>query len=280
MKVHLLSFSIGLPKNDKIISRFEKSARDSKLFDSCYVVKNIADPMFVELYKFLGSDYFSSRGFGFWAWKPYIISNYIKKISKDDVLVYADIGCEFSKNGYGRLCSYIKMLSFQHILAYSTCNSYPEYCWTKASVIKSIKPNRRHLLTEQIAATVVFFDNSDYSHKFLADWNHYCCERKGYLLDDNLSATEHKNFIENRHDQSIFSLLYKIRHLRAINRRTWFPEDCYRSENVSWLEPIHHLRNKTAYPMINNQLDISSGKVFLFFFYIKIRIFWFIKRIS
>ncbi len=41
----------------------------------------------------------NKRGYGYWVWKPYLISKILKEINDNDILLYLDAGCELNVNG-------------------------------------------------------------------------------------------------------------------------------------------------------------------------------------
>ena len=95
----------------------------------------------------------------------------------------------------------------------------------------SIDDDSQILKTEQVCSGIMFFKNNLFTKKILNKWNDIC--KINNLIDDSISIRKnHKDFIEHRHDQSIFSLICKkndIFHLSASecewaefqNKRTW-----------------------------------------------------------
>ena len=48
-----------------------------------------------------------TRGYGYWSWKPFIISKTLEKIDEGDILLYIDIGCELRSDGTQRFIEYL-----------------------------------------------------------------------------------------------------------------------------------------------------------------------------
>lgn len=51
------------------------------------------------------------RGYGYWLWKPYIVKKQLEKMNDNDILIYADSGCELNVNGLPRLVEYINAVN-------------------------------------------------------------------------------------------------------------------------------------------------------------------------
>ena len=64
------------------------------------------------------------------------------------------------------------------------------------------------LKTKQIWSGTIFFKNNKFAREILDKWSSLLNINK--LIDDSPSISKnHKDFIEHRHDQSLFSLLCK-----------------------------------------------------------------------
>jgi len=191
------------------------------------------------------------RLFGYACWKPEIILSYLNEIPENSILQYSDIGCSFNFKGINRLKDYIKITEENDILVfkYSEPNFnlkenikfqvYYEFQYTKADAWKylNIDSNSNILKTEQIWSGTMFFKNNSYVKKILNEWIDVC--KINNLIDDNNSNEKnHENFIEHRHDQSIFSLICKKENIYCLsasecewaefeNKRVWFHLDNY-----------------------------------------------------
>ena len=94
-----------------------------------------------------------TRGFGYWCWKPQVILQSLRQINDNDILIYADIGCEFVPSRAKSLLQKLKMLESNDIMGFSL--SYSERQWSKNDIfahfgvennarIREITPNLRH----------------------------------------------------------------------------------------------------------------------------------------
>lgn len=150
-----------------------------------------------------------TRGFGFWCWKPQVILQSLRQIDDGDILIYADIGCEFVPSKAKSLLEKLKMLESNNIMGISL--PHPEFQWTKNDIFAhfGVENDARFTHSKQICATIIFMKKSAKTTQIIAEWldifkNHW------NLIDDSPSRTpNHKDFRENRHDQSIWSLINK-----------------------------------------------------------------------
>ena len=71
--------------------------------------------------------------------------------------------------------------------------------------------NSELLKTGQFAATFHAWRNNKRSIDFLNEWLNFLLENKDICRDEISKNLNHKKFIGNRHDQSVFSLLIKTK---------------------------------------------------------------------
>ena len=150
-----------------------------------------------------------TRGFGYWCWKPQVILQSLRQINDNDILIYADIGCEFMPSKAKSLLQKLKILESNDIMGFSL--PYPERQWSKNDIFAhfGVENNARFTKSRQICATIIFMKKSPKTIQIITEWldifkNHW------NLIDDSPSKSpNHSDFKENRHDQSIWSLLNK-----------------------------------------------------------------------
>ena len=165
----------------------------------------------------------SSRGYGFWVWKPYVVQRVLASLDEGDIVHYADIGCWLNPRGRERLLQYAAATrnAPAGILTFQIANTsddvrlrhftYPEYVWTKGDLFDYFgeRWNTAITHTEQIVATTFFIRKQPNTTRLVEDWLRVY-ESGYYLVNDEPSRAENfKGFTEHRHDQSVFSLLAK-----------------------------------------------------------------------
>lgn len=151
------------------------------------------------------------RGFGYWIWKSYFVKKSIVTMEKGDVLVYADVGCAINYLCKKKLQYYFDLTSKSQLGLVCFNNGYVEKEWDKGDAIDffSSRGVGGILNTFQIMGGVWIIKICDNSIKLLSDWFDIIHNNLS-LVDDSPSRSPNEfGFKENRHDQTIFSLLVK-----------------------------------------------------------------------
>jgi hypothetical protein len=149
----------------------------------------------------------NKRGYGYWIWKPYIIKKTMEKMKDGDMLLYADCGCEIDINRKNELINDFELVKKYYIIGSSTGEI--EKKWNKMDLIEKLNANDdKYINTIQKQAGVNLFYICKKTRNLVNEWYELCCDY--HLIDDSPSILSNaKEFIEHRHDQSIFSLLCK-----------------------------------------------------------------------
>jgi hypothetical protein len=157
-----------------------------------------------------------SRGYGYWCWKPRVILDTLEKMRYGETLLFVDIGChinpartkEFvalfdkcakSKSGILGFQSALKVISTKY--------------WCKGDVLDyfGVRKNREILETSDIAGGLIFIQKRENTIKLVQDWMRVYYD-DFHLADDSPSKSPNlSTFRENRHDQTIFTILMKLR---------------------------------------------------------------------
>ena len=153
----------------------------------------------------------NKRYYGYYACKPYFILETLKSIPENDVLLYVDSGCELNKNGLEKLQQYYEECLTTEGVFFTL--DLPEIQWTKMDTYRRIMgDNQEHFMTRQIISCIFLLKNTSMIRSLIEEWMNICIEDSGKFLDDSESKSlNDKIFRENRHDQSIFSLLLKVK---------------------------------------------------------------------
>lgn len=171
----------------------------------------------------------NSRGFGYWIWKPYIILDTLSKMNDGDCLLYIDAGCHINAKGTKRLSRYFDILesSESGIIGFqlgyhefcagffrrhvSKSNYFKERNWTKGDLLDyfGVRDNLSIVDTPQVLSGIILIRKSKSTVEFVQNWAKVYKENF-HLIDDSVSLSPNLDgFIENRHDQSVFSILCK-----------------------------------------------------------------------
>ena len=187
------------------------------------------------------------RGYGYWIWKPYLILKKLEKMNNGEGLLYLDAGCEINwKYTY----TLLKILNTNKEILGTTTMYCDNINYTKPDTIEHIGClNKMKLYEDQMQAGSLYIIKSDFTLKLIKEWYELCYTDNYHYLDDSPSKIFNPNFIENRHDQSIFSLL-TIKYNIVNNDLIPTIVSTFNCEN-NW--PINCMRNRTEISKLNSQ---------------------------
>jgi hypothetical protein len=147
------------------------------------------------------------RGFGYWIWKSHIINKELEKLSDGDILVYTDAGCVINKHGKQRFLEYIDLLNKDEnnygLLSFRL--PFKEYQYTKKLVFDYFNADDQLKNSWQYVGGIQIIKKTPHSSFIIKQWSEIT--KNHMLINDVISIDEDSRFIENRHDQSIYSLL-------------------------------------------------------------------------
>ena len=201
-------FSYGDNKFTKSKERILKEANESNFFDYCsvYGPKNIEEEFKIKF----GDILKQRRGGGYWIWKFYFINKYLQEINEGDYLIYCDTGCTINKDGINRFNEYKDLLKKSDYGIISFEMKYKEYKYTIKELYNylNLDINNFELNNSQYAATVLILKKCSHSLLLIDE----CLKLLNFdkkLITDYYNKYQGEYFIDNRHDQSILSLLRK-----------------------------------------------------------------------
>lgn len=163
----------------------------------------------------------SSRGYGYWIWKPYIIKTQLNKMNEDDILVYCDAGCSVNKNGINRLNEYIDMLNNDNYGIISFQLEHKEYQYTKKAIFDYFHTEEHIKMLPQCLSGIILIKKNSHSMNIIDKWHE---ASTNYILLDftTLSSNESPHFIVNRNDQSLLSVIVNTHGSIKLKDETYF----------------------------------------------------------
>lgn len=227
----------------KGFDRYVKEAESFQIFDHIYTYdENDLDPVFRKKYgRFL---YPYSRGYGYWGWKPLVIKQTLDKMEDGDILLYTDLGCTFNIEGKPRLQEYFDIVnqSESGILCARTQEkskdnrtelAFFEYEWTKGDILDyfGVRENKDYTHTRQFEAGIVFYKKGPAVDALLKEWLEVIYNHFDFITDKPSKSPNLPGFQENRHDQSIFSILAKKYKIEEFSRNELCPNEF---DNYDW----------------------------------------------
>jgi len=168
------------------------------------------------------------RGYGFWAWKPWIVADAIHEINIGDCLIYCDAGNEFISS----LQPILRTMAENESDVFLFSNGWPHVDWCKGDTLKAILgwnyaecevPYREKLWQswrehKQVQASTIFFRVSNYSRSFCKEWLAWSL-MPGLIDNEDSTWPNAPTFREHRHDQAIIASMAIRRGIKL----HWFP---------------------------------------------------------
>jgi len=155
------------------------------------------------------------RGYGYWLWKPYVILKTLcERCNDGDVLVYCDSQFVFIDDIKPFLLEQLEVSSSPYGIAIPRNKpnepSYPEHQWTKGDAFNIILSKREACDdTYQAWGGFIAVKRSTSSIAFIAAWLAYAEDSRIITDIPTQIIPNHQSFKENRHDQTVLSLIAK-----------------------------------------------------------------------
>ncbi len=165
------------------------------------------------------------RGFGYWVWKPYIIQKALEALNDGDELWYLDTGCHLNPKGRDRLFHYAEVLANTPlgIAAFELETACSDRAYTKMDLLVHMGVHDKPEITDsgQLCTTHILMRKCPPVMQFVEDWKSAWNDM--HLVDDTPSLIPNfPEFIEHRHDQSVFSIMAKLRGAAKLSgTETW-----------------------------------------------------------
>ena len=159
------------------------------------------------------------RGGGYWIWRPSLLLEALNKIEDGEFLVYLDAGCKLNPYGKKRFYEYIDMIdnsdygimSFQMSGNLGQGNLEKENKWTNKEIFNYLNEptDGAHANTGQFLGGILVMKKNQHLLKII-NLLIKALDDDQLMYTDHYSTNQHPQFKENRHEQSLFSLLRKI----------------------------------------------------------------------
>ncbi len=173
----------------------------------------------------------NERGYGYWIWKSYLTKKTLEMMADNDIVVYLDAGCKINPHGKPRLLEYFDIVNQSKFANFAIhMPEHLEKTWTKMDIIHYYNANRPEILeTGQLISGIYILRKCQHTIDIIDRWYEGSCIY--HFPDDSPSSISNDpSFIENRHDQSLFSVLRKIYGTEMTTfDETWFDPDWYNS---------------------------------------------------
>lgn len=268
-KIYFCTFSDS--RLQPTLKRIEKEAKSSIFFDDVFVYNEFSlNKEFKNKFKDVLN--YNSRGYGCYIWKVSVIQDALSKLQENDILLYTDAGCSINRNGFNKFQDYIRLVNECElgILAVSLDDSLLESMYSKGDLFDYLKVRDNEAIynTPQIQSGLILIKKTKNSEVLFREWQNVIDSGFNLINDEESKSSNFPNFIAHRHDQSIFSILFKIhRGITIPLTEVWVKEN----EDLHLLQysPIWCMRdkNKKLFGLkylfinwINNTLRFKKGR--------------------
>jgi len=261
--IHFVTFADN--KMIKTRDRLVEEAKNSGFFNEYHVFdeKNLPQEMVA---------YCQGRhSYGNYIWKSFVVDQVLNKIEENDILIWVDAGCVIQKEGKWRFDEYIDMVNKSEYanVSFELCDTYCfEKRYTKADIFDHF--NAEDLIEGiQLNTTSFLLRNTEYTRKIVSLWKDTTLNHL-YLSEGNdsvrLFVKTHKDFYDNRQDQSIFSIIrrkygttiipHPIKGLKIINDegRYIVPDPFFSELETNTCEYNSELGSNKIYPIVAKRL--------------------------
>lgn len=164
------------------------------------------------------------RGAGYWIWKAYLIKKTLENLVENDILIYIDAGCTINPEGKVRYDEYIAMLRNSNECIISFQMHLREKDWTVKEIFNhfELDPDGPIANSGQIIGGILIMKKTPELLKMI-DLILETYRADHMLVTDFYSKSpQPAYFRENRHDQSIFSIIRKLHGSILLRNETFY----------------------------------------------------------
>lgn len=205
-----------------------------------YSMKDIhqAGGVFYEKNKFILDQ---KRGAGYWLWKPYIIKDALSTVDDGDYVFYVDSGA-FYINDIKPLIDAMEAAKTDILPVLGGASEFWfEKNWTKRDAFILMDcDEEKYYNSPQRIATFIFLKKSANSIAFVDEWLEYMQDPRIVTdMPNQLGKENYEGFKENRHDQTVLSLLTKKHDIKP-----------FRSPSIPYSSSSKDYLKRSSYPQI------------------------------
>lgn len=217
-KIHLITYADG--NFEKAKQRLCKEAYGTGWFDT---VKGFSPNDLSDEFKNTYKDILKMKRIaGYGIWRSYIITQTLDNMNDNDILIYLDAGCSINKNGKKRFYEYIEMLNDETpIISFQM--PHLEYKYTTKEIFEYFNVSNKEEITNtgQILDGILVMKKNDKLADLINLWGKALNDNP-LLFTDYYNNNQNAGFIDNRHEQSIFSVIRKMYNPLLLEDETWF----------------------------------------------------------
>jgi hypothetical protein len=228
--IHFLTYS----DNNFFIAR-QRLVNEAKLFNEFTTINSLGPENLNDEFKNTYKNILNQpRGAGYWIWRSLIIQNLLDKIKENEYILYLDAGCKLNSEGKRRFFEYLNILDNSNygILSFAMSGNYGPgtFCrerdWTVREIFQyfNIEKDSKIAKSAQLLGGVFIIKKNNHSKYFINLMLQAIKNNPEMFTDKYNDNNQEHYFNDNRHDQSVSSILRKIIGTALINcDETWMP---------------------------------------------------------
>lgn len=167
------------------------------------------------------------HGGGYWMWKPLVILEELEKMKDEDILFYSDAGLTIPNkpNTVKKFKEYKDVVNNHETGICTWRNIHIESKWTKADVFDhfNVLDKPEFHSTRQCSGGRLVIRKCDKSVEIIRAWWNTAVDHPHLFSDQPSKIPNFDNFIEHRHDQSIWSMIAKL--YNVSQRYDWYNDN-------------------------------------------------------
>ena len=218
-KIHLISYGNNNFANSK--KRLVLEAKNTNWFDTItmYGPESLDDDFKMKFKNILNKP----RIGGYGIWRPYIIKKKLNEINDNDILIYLDAGCTINPKGVKRFYEYIDIINNSEYGIISFQMHQLEKNWTTKEIFNYFNVENYTNITDtgQILSGIIIMKKNNNTIQLNNIWYNVIFNNP-LLFTDYYNNKQEKYFRDNRHEQSVFSVIRKMNNSILIHDETYF----------------------------------------------------------
>ena len=202
--------------DNKYAKSKQRIIREAHSFGEFDVIKGYGPEDLPTNFKQKYSNYLSMpRGGGYWLWRPILLYEHLKTMNDGDIMVYLDAGSYINAKGKERYFEYLDLLKNDinntGILSFQMSH-LSEKKYTTSNIFKhfNVDLNSEHANSGQYLGGIFILKKNEHSMEYVKKLVAISLTNPDLFTDKFNSINQHPEFIDNRHDQSVSSVLRKI----------------------------------------------------------------------
>lgn len=165
------------------------------------------------------------RGAGYWIWKSYVIRKKLYEMNDNDILVYLDAGCSINPKGKERFDEYIRMLEpHDNDMIAMQMTHHAEKLYTVKEIFQhfGLEINGEIANSGQLVGGINVIKKNENSMKIINTLFETLHTNPSLFTDEYNKINQPPYFKDNRHDQSVFSVIRKMNNVIMLKDETYF----------------------------------------------------------